>query len=308
LDNDFQDYNATAVFSSPTWPMLPSAGGPANLNNIAITKVDNGDLNTPGHTATAIPNSFITSSYDPATTVWTVCFPVSGFSYFYLHAENPGNAPLPVNLMSFTGTKKDGVSQLAWTTATETNNSHFILERSKDGNQFNAISGRILSQAEQGNSQTPLSYSHTDVTPYQGHNYYRLQQHDIDGSISFSKVVDLYFGNETMITLYPNPTSQILNIDLNTPLATEAKVNVLDATGRIVKVIYMQFQAGANSAQIDLQELADGMYMIQITNGKGLNFAQPIQHTLFNEFMRSPLTAHFFTIYLTLIFLFLIKK
>jgi hypothetical protein len=77
--------------------------------------------------------------------------------------------------------------------------------------------------------------------------------------------------------LYPNPTSQILNIDLNTPLATEAKVNVLDATGRIVKVIYMQFQAGANSAQIDLQELADGMYMIQITNGKGLNFAQPIR-------------------------------
>lgn len=277
LDNDFQDYNATAVFSSPTWPMLPSAGGPANLNNITITKVDNGDLNTPGHTATAIPNSLITSSYDPATTVWTVCFPVSGFSYFYLHAENPGNAPLPVNLMSFTGTKKDGVSQLAWTTATETNNSHFILERSKDGNQFNAISGRILSQAEQGNSQTPLSYSHTDVTPYQGHNYYRLQQHDIDGNISYSKVVDLYFGNETMITLYPNPTSQILNIDLNTPLATEAKVNVLDATGRIVKVIYMQFQAGANSAQIDLQELADGMYMIQITNGKGLNFAQPIR-------------------------------
>jgi hypothetical protein len=39
----------------------------------------------------------------------------------------------------------------------------------------------------------------------------------------------------------------------------------------------MQLSAGANSTQVDLQGLADGMYMVHITNGKGLDYAQPIR-------------------------------
>lgn len=89
----------------PIWPALPTAFSPGNAVNLAITKVDNGDLNTPGHIATAIPNTLITTNYDAATTAWTVCFPVSGFSFFYAHSLNPNNIPLPVHLLSFTGEK-----------------------------------------------------------------------------------------------------------------------------------------------------------------------------------------------------------
>ncbi|MBK9299303.1 MAG: hypothetical protein IPN14_01385 [Bacteroidetes bacterium] len=80
LDDDFNIYNADAIFNG--WlQIVPNV-------NLAISKVDNGDINTPGHTAIAIPNANITTSYDPLTTVWTVCFPVSGFSYFYAHSAN----------------------------------------------------------------------------------------------------------------------------------------------------------------------------------------------------------------------------
>jgi hypothetical protein len=275
LDQDFQDYNADAGFTG--WPLLPVSGGPANLSNIAVTKVDNGDLNTPGHTAIAIPNSAINASYDPNSTVWTICFPVSGFSYFYLHTQNPVNAPLPVTMLSFAGKSVDGTSQLNWITATEQNNSHFVVERSKDGRSFSTISNAIASKANNGTSETPLDYGYTDATPFQGHNYYRLQQHDIDGKTSYSNVVDVYFGNETMITLYPNPVNSLLNVDINTPKATSATLKVTDATGRVVKVVSMQLSAGANTTQVDLQGLADGMYMIHITNGKGLDYAQPVR-------------------------------
>jgi hypothetical protein len=275
LDQDLQDYNADAGFTG--WPLLPANGGPANLSNIAITKVDNGDLNTPGHTAIAIPNSAINASYDPSSTVWTICFPVSGFSYFYLHTQNPVNAPLPVNMLSFTGKSVNGTSQLNWVTATEQNNSHFVVERSKDGRAFTSLSNAIQSKANNGTSETPLDYGYTDATPFQGHNYYRLQQHDIDGKTSYSKVVDVYFGNETMVTLYPNPVNSIMNVDINTPKATSATLKVTDATGRVVKVVSMQLSAGANTTQVDLQGLADGMYMVHITNGKGLDYAQPVR-------------------------------
>jgi len=275
LDQDFQDYNADAGFTG--WPLLPVSGGPANLSNIAITKVDNGDLNTPGHTAIAIPNSAINASYDPSSTVWTICFPVSGFSYFYLHTQNPVNAPLPVTILSFTGKSIDGTSQLNWVTASEQNNSHFVVERSKDGRAFSTLSNAIKSKAINGNSESPLDYGYTDATPFQGHNYYRLQQHDIDGKISYSKVLDVYFGNETMVTLYPNPVNSIMNVDISTPKATSATLKVTDATGRVVKVVSMQLSAGANTTQVDLQGLADGIYMVHITNGKGLDYAQPVR-------------------------------
>jgi hypothetical protein len=180
-------------------------------------------------------------------------------------------------MLSFTGKSVNGTSQLNWVTATEQNNSHFVVERSKDGRAFTSLSNAIQSKANNGTSETPLDYGYTDATPFQGHNYYRLQQHDIDGKTSYSKVVDVYFGNETMVTLYPNPVNSIMNVDINTPKATSATLKVTDATGRVVKVVSMQLSAGANTTQVDLQGLADGMYMVHITNGKGLDYAQPVR-------------------------------
>jgi hypothetical protein len=80
-----------------------------------------------------------------------------------------------------------------------------------------------------------------------------------------------------MVTLYPNPVNSIMNVDINTPKATNATLKVTDATGRVVKVVSMQLSAGANTTQVDLQGLADGMYMVSITNGKGLDYAHPVR-------------------------------
>lgn len=276
LDQDFQDYNADAAFFG--WPLLPVAATmPLNMGNIAVTKVDNGDLNTPGHVATAISNAQINASYDPATTVWTVCFPVSGFSYFYLHTQNPGNAPLPVTMLNFSGRREDGTAVLGWTTATEQANSHFVVERSRDGKQFSRLSDNIISKAPGGNSQTVLNYGYTDMTPFAGHNYYRLQQVDLDGNNSYSKVVDVYFGNESIVTVYPNPASSQLHVDVNIAKATTAELSLSDAAGRKVRVLQVQLQAGANTVQMDLQGIADGVYMLHLSNGKGLEYSQTVR-------------------------------
>ena len=269
LEDDFAQFNSFSLLNG--WPQITP-----NVN-LVISKVDNGDITTPGHTAIAIPNANITTSYDPLTTVWTVCFPVDSFSYFYAHAANPGNVPLPISLLSFSGKKIENTSLLNWVTSSEQNNSHFVLENSKDGKTFTALSGKIASKALGGNSAVSLAYDYTDGTPYAGHNYYRLQQVDLDGKISYSKVVDVYHGNETLVTLYPNPVNTQLNIEINTPKATLAQVKILDATGRVVKAIDMQLQAGNNKTDIGMEGLADGVYMVKVTNQKGLNFSQTIR-------------------------------
>ena len=269
LDDDFAQFNSFSFING--WPQITP-----NVN-LAISKVDNGDITDPGHTAIAIPNASITTSYDPATTVWTVCFPVDSFSYFYAHAENPGNVPLPVSLLSFTGKKVENASELNWVTSSERNNHYFILERSRDSKTFAALSGRILSKAANGNSATALSYDYTDHTPYQGYNYYRLQQTDLDGNVSYSKTVIVYHGNETVVNLYPNPVNTTLNVEINTPKATVAQIRIMDATGRVVRATDMQLAAGSNKGDISMEGLADGVYMVKITNNKGLNFSQTIR-------------------------------
>lgn len=268
LNQDFLDYDAAATGVFP--PMDP-------YTNLCITQVDNGDITTPGHTAISIPNSAITSTFDPLTEVWEVCFKVDSFSFFYCATCNPFNIPLPVYMLSFTGKRTDAGSDLKWITSTEHNNSYFIVERSKDAKNYNAISSKIASKAPGGNSVSELSYDYLDAAPFNGHNYYRLQQVDIDGHTTHSKVVDVYYGDETLVTLYPNPVNTELTIAINTPKATTAYAKVMDATGRVVRVIEMNLQAGNNTTKVEMESLSDGMYMINVTNNHGLNFSQTIR-------------------------------
>ena len=184
--------------------------------------------------------------------------------------------PLPVSL-EFSGKRVEGSSVLSWITSMEHNNSHFVVERSRDGGKFSPISDKINSKATQGNSSSPLSYGYTDASPNNGHNYYRLQQNDIDGHQSYSKVVDIYFGSDIMVTMYPNPVKTTLHVDISTPKATLARTSIIDAAGRIVRQVDLHLQAGSNASELDMQGLADGMYQIRISNDKGLDYTQTIR-------------------------------
>jgi hypothetical protein len=87
----------------------------------------------------------------------------------------------------------------------------------------------------------------------------------------------VYHGNETLVNLYPNPVNTQLNVDINSPKAGLAQIKLIDATGRVVRAIDMQLQAGNNKTDINMEGLADGVYMIKISNNKGLNFSQTIR-------------------------------
>src|ERR1700751_1021249 len=87
------------------------------------------------------------------------------------------SAPLPVELVSFTADCSNGHELLNWSTASETNNDYFLVERSDDGNTFYEI-GRA---AGHGTSSQTNNYTFTDPQPLSGTVYYRLEQIDYNG-------------------------------------------------------------------------------------------------------------------------------
>lgn len=80
----------------------------------------------------------------------------------------------------------------------------------------------------------------------------------IEGTVSLN-TIDLENNNEKLL-LFPNPTKGILNI--KTSQKTE-QINIFDATGKQVRSI----QNTEN--KIDVSNLANGVYYIEILNSKG---------------------------------------
>lgn len=96
----------------------------------------------------------------------------------------------PIELLSFSGQYLDveEVVRLDWVTVSETNNMHFIVQRSSDQVSFLPI-GTLDGG---GTRQDTLMYTYVDEEPPVGYVYYRLQQVDMDGSTSYSNVIEVY--------------------------------------------------------------------------------------------------------------------
>ena len=94
--------------------------------------------------------------------------------------------PLPIELVSFNGENKKDYNHLTWVTATELNNSHFIIERSIDAIYWNEI--KIVEG--NGNSSTPLYYEFSDYFfDKDVINYYRLKQVDYNEDFTYSNII-----------------------------------------------------------------------------------------------------------------------
>ncbi len=85
---------------------------------------------------------------------------------------------LPIELVSFDCEWNDGNVDLHWVSASEINNSHYLVEHSTDGYKWSTL--YKINGA--GNSTQMIEYNTTHYSPPYGYNYYRLTQVDYDGN------------------------------------------------------------------------------------------------------------------------------
>lgn len=268
--SDFNQYNAYA--SANGYPLLPqNPTDLAGMDTLRITKVSGGPLGS-GTSTLIVPSSV---TWDATFQYWRVTFFTPSFSYFYVHANNASNTPLPVTFSSFTANKQQQTAVLSWTTVSERNNSGFNIERSLDGKEFKAI-GRMETKAEGGYSDVPLSYSYTDKNPVSGINYYRLVQEDRDGNNTFSTIRSLDFSNKSSFNCYPNPTEGQLTIEHNTDKQELLHFRMTDVMGRIVRQAEVYTVKGFNKTLMQLSGLTSGIYNLTVSNNTGVIYHSKI--------------------------------
>ena len=170
--------------------------------------------------------------------------------------------PLPVKLLSFTAEDIGNQHLVKWVSTEEINTSHYEVQRSADGSQFTSIS----QQAATASPSQGASYSFTVNDPWFGNNFYRLKMVDRDGSIQYSPTVLLREQEGGQLSMYPNPTADILYIKLPISSSTEAvKATLWDAQGKLVMQTILK--PGAENG-IVVQHLPAGVYTIHCVINK----------------------------------------
>jgi len=178
--------------------------------------------------------------------------------------------PLPIKLRTFSAIK-DGnrSSKLNWVSSSEVNSDYFGVERSKDGNTWEAI-GRVNAA---GNSNTDLAYEYFDRNLPMSRNrdniyYYRLKLTDQDGYFKYSDIRGVNFGKVSgdVISIYPNPTYEVINVDLSDMdmLEGDIHLSVFDNAGRSM----IQKNITGNGIElIEVNQYPAGTYNVMVKQG-----------------------------------------
>jgi hypothetical protein len=191
----------------------------------------------------------------------------------------------PVELTSFSGHHQDGVVHLDWQTATEENNSGFIIERLASTSDKGLVNiwQRIGFVEGHGSTNLMQQYFFTDGSPNaaadrDGIVRYRLRQVDYDGRTDVSPVVEVTVPREFTFALdqvYPNPVqlgAATASVAFTLPVDQAARLELFDALGRSVAVLADgDFRAGRTVLDIPLAGLRSGVYFCRlISNGESL--------------------------------------
>ena len=200
---------------------------------------------------------------------WQVTEPDIGYqaSWVRLLSKFVGGSctALPVGYASFsTYVNPNNTVNLNWSTASEFNSNYFAIERSINSIDFDSI-GSVKAA---GNSNTILNYVFTDLHPYQGVNYYRLKQVDLNGDAHYTQVktIDLS-GNDSYFNIYPNPANSSITVESYLSTSENVTISMLDVLGTEVYTSKSYSKEGAYSQTIDLSQLNSGIYIVQLNKG-----------------------------------------
>lgn len=179
------------------------------------------------------------------------------------------NPILPVSLTYFTANLKENKKvQLTWSTHTEENASHFVVERSTDGKSFSEV-GLVLAH---GTSWITQEYSFSDDLSKSENTtfYYRLRAVDFDGRTEFSRTrlisLKSNLTNTLTIKSYPNPVRSSLHITL--PAQWQQKkvqVDLYAMNGKWIKRV--ETPAAGQTEDLSMDELTSGYYIVRAQCG-----------------------------------------
>ena len=203
---------------------------------------------------------------------------LTGFSQFSWGGFFGVN-PLPISLLDFKAICENNQVKIEWTTATETNNDFFTLERSADSKLFSQIA--IVKGA--GNSNAIINYITSDIQPLDGVSYYRLKQTDYDGKFKYSAVISSNCAQsitiEPTVSAYPNPFNGMLFFEANNLNEDNLVIQIFDMLGKQIEIKEVKNIMGNNvTFSLDLSKYVVGVYYYRFTSGSSVKTGKIIKN------------------------------
>ena len=171
---------------------------------------------------------------------------------------------IPVELVSFTANQQDKKIVLNWKTATETNNSHFEVERKFKNQEWEKLD--VVAGA--GTITEYRNYFYEDdftSLPYNGTVLYRLKQVDYNGEFEYSNVIAVeaeFIPTEISISQnYPNPFNPVTTIKYWLNVEANVRIDIYNSLGQSIEAVVNEVQSAGNySVQWDGTNYASGIY------------------------------------------------
>jgi len=183
----------------------------------------------------------------------------------------PVNLFLPVELEDWKAELHDSSVFLSWSTLSERDNAYFEIEMS-EGGEYQVV-GNVG-----GNGSTVEKNSYTLDIPLLGSGSYmfRLSQIDFDGTRRNLGEVELFVplsGEFEISSPYPNPSSNVFNLDFKVKTTQHVDVVLYDLFGRTVGTLYSAQTRANESVHISSSslDLANGSYVYRV---KGERFEE----------------------------------
>jgi len=198
-----------------------------------------------------------------------------GLTTFSKFATATNQAPLPVKLLFFNAflNKQDKNILLSWSTASETNNDYFTIEKSLD-----AINWELLGFVDgAGNSNQVLNYKYTDYKPIIGNQFYRLKQTDYNGNFEYSAVATIS-NNENAdfeCIIYPNPNQGKFELFIRGDANASTSLKIVNILGHNVGN-YPELTG--NVFSFDITESKAGIYYIEIIQNNNFKIIKIIKN------------------------------
>ncbi|MFC2103058.1 T9SS type A sorting domain-containing protein [Bacteroidota bacterium] len=175
-----------------------------------------------------------------------------------------GQSIVPVELTSFAAVAAGNNVHLNWTTATETNNQGFEIQRSSVDGEYEKVSF----VPGFGTTTETKSYSYTDSKIISGSYTYRLKQIDFDGTYDYSEVVIVEVTTPIEYALeqnYPNPFNPATIISYSIPQDGLVTLEVFNLLGeKVASLVNEVKEAGKYEVNFDASNLASGIYVYNL--------------------------------------------
>jgi hypothetical protein len=170
-----------------------------------------------------------------------------------------GFKTLPVTLV-FTAIRQGNTALLTWKVTAERDVLSYTLERSINGISYAAIA----SYSSDGRAE----YNKTDAQPATGLNYYRVRVLNLNGKEEYSEIKIVRFDSKGVITIFPNPATDIVNIQLpDNWQGRQVKIDLINQMGQVV--ISKTPSQASQVESINVSRLSAGIYNLRLINNNG---------------------------------------